>query len=62
MQRRRRNDKKDYIKVANALCGMEVNETFLEVLRRLAEAFKNNNARFNKVRFFEACGVIKKEE
>ena len=54
--------KKDYIKIANALRGMEVNETFLEVVRRLCDVFINNNPRFNKERFFEACGVIKKEE
>jgi len=52
----------DYVKIANVLCGMEVNETFLEVLKRLAEVFKNDNARFNKVRFFEACGVIEDKE
>ena len=52
----------DYVKIANILCGMEQNKTFLEVLERLSEMFKRDNSRFSKVRFFEACGVIKKEE
>ena len=64
--------KKDYIKFAKVLSELKPVKTDIESVRcyglrvsqwdklveRIADIFQNDNPRFNKNRFFKACGYL----
>jgi len=64
--------KKDYIKFAKVLNGLKPVKTDTEsvhcyglrisqwdkLVERIADIFQNDNPRFNKNRFFKACGYL----
>lgn len=55
--------KKDYIKIADIISNLfdEAPETIAELVDELSIMFENDNQKFDRSRFYNACGVIAPE-